>query len=117
MAKEVTPAEVQRAIQALTVAEKTNLGIEVTLPIAFGDGALVSVVVEREGDAFLIHDSGLSAMRLTSAGVSLSKHVTFRLNEFSRRYRCQFVDGRVSAKADSAESIALVASLVANAAR
>ena len=86
------------------------------MPVAFGDGELVSVVVERAGERFVIHDSGFSAMRLTSAGVSLTKHVTFRLNEFSRRYRCKFVDGRVSATA-SLDDIAQVACLVANAAR
>lgn len=116
MASELTPAEVEKAIRALTVAEKTNLGIEVTLPVAFGDGKLVSVVVERDGDHFLIHDSGFSAMRLTSAGVSLTKHVAFRLNEFSRRYRCKFSDGRVSAPA-KLDEVATVACLVANASR
>lgn len=116
MTREVTPAEVEKAIRALTVAEKTNLGIEVTLPVAFGDGELVSVVIEHTGDTFVIHDAGLSAMRLTSAGVSLTKHVAFRLNEFSRRYRCKFVDGRVTSDA-SIEAIPQVACLVANAAR
>jgi hypothetical protein len=116
MASELTPAEVEKAIQALTVAEKTNLGIEVTLPVAFGDGELVSVVIERLSDGFLIHDAALSAMRLTTAGVSLTKHVAFRLNEFSRRYRCKFVDGRVTTNA-SENDVALAACLVANAAR
>lgn len=117
MTRELTPAEVEKAIRALTVAEKTNLGIEVTLPVVFGDGELVSVIIERAGSGFAIHDAGLSAMRLTSVGVSLSKHVVFRLNEFSKRYRCQFVDGRVSAIAKSVDDVATVACLVANAAR
>ena len=118
MARDLTAAEVEKAIRALTVAEKTNLGIEVTLPVAFGDGQLVSVVVERgsERGKFLIHDFGFSAMRLTGAGVSLTKHVTFRLNEFSRRYKCKFEEGRVSASA-SLDDVAQVACLVANAAR
>jgi hypothetical protein len=116
MAREITPAEVEKAIRSLSVAEKTNLGIEVTLPVAFGDGELVTVVIERTGDEFAIHDSGFSAMRLTSAGVSLSKHVSFRLNEFARRYRCVFVEGRVTASAKF-DDIAAVACLVANAAR
>jgi len=76
----------------------------------------VSVVVEPDDNKFLIHDAGFSAMRLTSAGVSLSKHVVFRLNEFSRRYRCAFVEGRVSARA-ALDEIAQVACLVANASR
>lgn len=117
MASEITAAEVEKAIQALTVAETTNLGVEVTLPVAFGDGDLVGVVIEAGEKGFEIHDSGLSAMRLTSAGVSLTKHVVFRLNEFARRYRCKFADGRVSANAASIDDIAVVACLVANAAR
>lgn len=116
MANDLTPTDVEKAIQALTVAEKTNLGIEVTLPVAFGDGDLVSVVIESTNDGYVIHDAGLSAMRLTSAGVSLTKHVVFRLNEFSRRYKCKFVDGRVSASA-APNDVAFVACLVANAAR
>ena len=36
MTSEIAPADVQKAIQALVVAEKTNIGIEVTLPVAFG---------------------------------------------------------------------------------
>lgn len=116
MARDLTPAEVEKAIQALTVAEKTNLGIEVTLPVAFGDGELVTVVVERVRDSFVVHDAGLSAMRLTGIGVSLTKHVVFRLSEFCRRYRCKFIDGRVTAEA-SLDEVAQVASLVANAAR
>lgn len=117
MASDLKAAEVEKAIRALTSAEKTNIGVEVTLPVAFGDGALVSVAIEEASKGFDIHDAGLSAMRLTSAGVTLSKHVVFRLNEFARRYRCTFINGRVSAHADNMDDIATVASLVANAAR
>jgi hypothetical protein len=116
MTRELLPAEVEKAIRALIVAEKTNLGIEVTLPVAFGDGELVNIVVERAGDTFAIHDAGLSAMRLTSAGVSLTKHVAFRLNEFARRYQCRFADGRVITTA-APDDVPLKACLVANAAR
>lgn len=116
MTRDLTPAEVEKAIRALIAAEKTNLGIEVTLPVAFGDGELVNVVIERADDVFVIHDAGLSAMRLTSAGVSLSKHVAFRLNEFARRYQCRFADGRVTTSS-APDDVAIKACLVANAAR
>ena len=116
MTRQVDAAQIEKAIRALTTAQKTNLGIEVTLPVAFGDGELVYIVVESAGDKFIIHDAGFSAMRLTSAGVSLSKHVVFRLNEFSRRYRCVFTDGRVSANC-GLDEISQVACLVANASR
>ena len=52
---------------------------------------------------------------LTNAGVTLTKHVTFRLNEFSKRYRCRFADGRVSATAGSVDDVVFIACLVANA--
>lgn len=116
MTSELTPAEVEKAIRALTIAEQTNLGIEVTLPVAFGDGELIGVVIEGAAEGYLIHDAGLSSMRLTSAGISLTKHVAFRLNEFSRRYQCKFSEGRVSINA-SPDDVALKACLVANAAR
>ena len=52
---------------------------------------------------------------LTNTGVTLTKHVTFRLNEFSKRYRCRFADGRVSATAGSVDDVVFIACLVANA--
>ena len=56
MATDLAPADIEKVIRALTVAEKTNLGIEVTLPVAFGDGDLVSVVIEQASDGFVVHD-------------------------------------------------------------
>jgi hypothetical protein len=116
MATQLKAADVEKAVRALITAEKTNLGIEVTLPVAYGDGELASVVVEREGDGFVAHDAGFSAMRLSSAGVSLSRHVVHRLNEYAQRYRCVFAEGRVSAQAEM-DDMAQVVCLVANASR
>jgi hypothetical protein len=116
MAREVTPAAIEDAVRALVAAQRTNLGIEVTLPVAFGDGEPVSVVVETGKEAILVHDAGASAMRLTGAGIALSKHVVFRLGEFCHRYRCKFVEGRVLSAARP-DDLALVVCLVANASR
>jgi hypothetical protein len=107
---------VERAIRSLISAQRTNLGVEVTIPVAYGDGELTSVVVEVVGNGYLVHDAGFSAMRLTTAGISLTRNVVDRLNEFCRRYRCAFVDGRVTASSD-VEGVAQVACLVANASR
>jgi hypothetical protein len=94
MATNLEAAEIEKAIRALVTAERTNLGVEVSLPVAYGDGELVTVVIESVGSEFLVHDAGFSAMRLTSSGVSISKNVTHRLNEFCHRYHCTFRAGR-----------------------
>lgn len=114
--KEISAADVEAAIRDLVVAEKTNLGIEVSVPVAYGDGTLVTVVVEQADSEFSVHDAGFSAMRLSGAGVSLSTNVTRRLAEFAARYRCSFKNGRVTAEARF-DDLAQVVSLVANAAR
>jgi hypothetical protein len=114
--KEISAADIENAIRDLTVAEKTNLGIEVTVPVAYGDGTLVTVVIEPAPSALAVHDAGFSAMRLSGAGVSLTPNVNRRLEEFTQRYRCEFKGGRVSAFANM-DDIAQVVCLVANAAR
>jgi hypothetical protein len=116
MAKTLTAADVEGAVRALISAENTNLGIEVTVPVAYGDGELVSVVVEQNNAGLTVHDAGFSGMRLSGAGISLSRNVVHRLSEFAQRYRCQFVEGRVSSSA-TPDDVALVVSLVANASR
>lgn len=109
-------SDVEKAIRSLITAERTNLGIEVTVPVAYGDGELTSVVVETAQDGLLVHDAGFAAMRLTGAGVALSRHVNLRLNEFCKRYHCSFSEGRVFASATQ-DSIAQIVCLVANASR
>ena len=114
--KALTPAEIEAAVRDLIVAERMNLGIEVTVPVAYGDGELVSVVVEYSDGEYMVHDSAFSAMRLSGAGVNFTPNVIRRMSEFVQRYRCQFAEGRVFAKAE-ADDIARVVCLVANAAR
>lgn len=116
MAKILSPADIENAIRALVSAEKSNLGIEVTVPVAYGDGELVSVVVEQDDSGFVVHDAGFSAMRLSSAGIPLSRGIVHRMTELASRYRATFADGRVTANA-SADDLAQVVALVANAAR
>jgi hypothetical protein len=114
--KEISAAEIERAIRDLSVAEKTNLGIEVTVPVAYGDGTLVTVIVEPSKSALAVHDAGFSAMRLSGAGVSLTTNVNRRLAEFAQRYHCEFKDGRVTADATT-DNVGQVVCLVANGAR
>jgi hypothetical protein len=116
MATTLTAADIENAIRALTSAEQSNLGIEVTVPVAYGDGSLVSVIVEQANAGITVHDAGFSAMRLSGAGVALSRNVVHRLDEFAQRYRCRFMDGRVLSVA-TGDDIAQIVCLVANAAR
>jgi hypothetical protein len=116
MASDLTATALENAIRSLINAEATNLGIEVTLPVVFGDGELVTVVVEPSEGGFLVHDAGFSAMRLSAAGVTLTRGIVHRLSEFARRYRCSMANGRVTATA-TASDVAEVACLVANASR
>jgi hypothetical protein len=113
----LTAAEVERLVRSLTIVEKTNLGIEVTVPVAYGDGALVTVVVEQTRDAIIVHDASFSAMRLSAAGVSLSTHVVRRLSDLAQRYNCKFEQGRVTAMASGVDELTTTIPLVANAAR
>jgi hypothetical protein len=116
MAAPLTAAEIEKAVRALVTAEKTNLGIEVSVPVAYGDGELTTVVVEDREEKYLVHDAGFSAMRLSSAGIPLTRHIVHRLNEYTQRYRCEFRDGRVTSASDF-DSLSQVVCLVANASR
>jgi hypothetical protein len=116
MVKMIEPFEIETAIRALVAAEKTNMGIEVSLPVAYGDGEIVSVIAEPVTGGFNVHDGSAGAIRLSAAGVHLSAAVTRRLREFASRYRCQFAEGRVQLSAD-AESLPRAVCLVANASR
>jgi hypothetical protein len=115
--QKITAAEVERLVRSLTAVEKTNVGIEVTVPVAYGDGELVTVVVEHTKDALVVHDASFSAMRLSNAGVSFTPNVNHRLAELAARYGCKFREGRVGSAAESIEGLPHVVALVANAAR
>src|SRR4051812_1789412 len=115
MERPLKASDVEKAVRSLVTAQRTNLGVEVTVPVAYGDGELTSVVVETTPMGFWVHDAGFSAMRLTSAGVALSRNVSLRLNEYCHRYHCTFSEGRVAAA--PMEDVAQAVSLVANASR
>ena len=70
-----TLRDVEQAVRALTFAEKTSLGIEVTLPIIYPTGENVAVVIERGESESLVHDSGFGSMCLTSEGILLSTQI------------------------------------------
>lgn len=116
MEKPLKASDIEKAVRSLVTAQSTNLGIEVAVPVAYGDGELTSVTVEAAETGFAVHDAGFAAMRLTSAGVAFSRHVNLRLHELCHRYHCSFSSGRVSAPALTDE-LPQVICLVANASR
>jgi hypothetical protein len=116
MAQQIEPAEIERAVRALIAAETTNLGVEITVPVAYGDGELATVIIESAADGYLVHDASSGAMRLSSAGVQLNANLTRRMRESAKRYRCDFEDGRVFARSN-ADLLPQVICLVANASR
>ena len=112
----LSASQIEGAIRDLIVAEASNLGIEVSIPVAYPGGDLVSVVIEQKRDGILVHDAGFAAMRLSQAGIQISKSVNVRLVEYAARFNCAYSLGRVSARCD-ASSVGVTAALVANAAR
>lgn len=112
----ISPIELQAATRALINARPTNLGIEVTMPVVYPTGQMVTVVITVAGGDYLVHDAGLGAMCLTSAGARLSAQLERRLAELARQYGCEFVDGRMSRYASESQ-LALAIVMVANASR
>jgi hypothetical protein len=114
--KLLTVDDVERGIRALITAEQTNLGIEVAVPVVYGDGDLVTVFIEQSDSEVLVHDASYAAMRLAKHGVLLTPLVRQRLLEYAQRYRCNFEDGRVFSNA-TMDDVSNIVCLVANAAR
>lgn len=112
----IRPADIEAAVRALVTAQPLSIGIEVTVPVAYGGGDIVSVIVEQEGESFVAHDAGVGAMQLSAAGVTVNRAVAARLAELAARFRCSFEDGRVSARG-AVEDVGVTACLVANASR
>ena len=79
MMRPITQEELESAARALVAARKTNLGVEVTMPVIYPNGQAVTVVVNVDGGDYIVHDAGFGAMYLTSAGIRLSKQLARRL--------------------------------------
>jgi hypothetical protein len=112
----VTPEEIEATARAIVSARTTNLGIEVTTPVVYPNGNLVTVAVTIEGGEYLVHDAGFGAMYLNSAGVRLTRQLTHRFAELAARYGCDFIAGRMIRRC-SPEQVAMAAVMVANASR
>lgn len=111
-----SPQEIEAAVRSLVSAERINLGIEVSTPVAYPGGDLVNVLVEDINGEIVVHDSGLAAMRLAEVGVTINRHTAARLAEYANRFNCEFHGSRVVAKS-GAPSIEYAVAMVANASR
>ena len=112
----VTPEEIEATARAIVSARPTNLGIEVTTPVVYPNGDLVTVAVTIEGGEYVVHDAGFGAMYLNTAGVRLTRQLTRRFGELASRYGCEFIAGRMTRRC-SPEQVAMAAVMVANASR
>ena len=112
----ISPAEIEAASRALITARKTNLGIEVQLPVVYPTGQSVTVVVTVQDGDYVVHDAGFGAMALTSSGVALTRHLHERIQSLAKHYGCDFIEGRMSRRCN-VDQIALAIVLVANASR
>ena len=52
----LTPERIERAVRSLITAERTNVGIEVSTPVAYPGGDLVNVIVEERPEEILVHN-------------------------------------------------------------
>lgn len=114
--RQIAQEEIAAAARALISARKTNLGIEVTMPLIYPSGDSVTVVVTVQGGDYIVHDAGYGAMYLTSAGIRLNQALRTRLAQLAAHYGCDFVEGRMSRRCTS-DQIALAMVMVANASR
>src|SRR3954447_20237310 len=113
---EITPEDIEAAAHAIISAKRTSLGIEVTMPVVYPNGELVTVAVTVESGEYIVHDAGLGTMYLNSMGVRLTRQLTRRFAELASRYGCQFISGRMTRRC-LPEQVAMAAVMVANASR
>jgi hypothetical protein len=112
----LTPEELEAASRALVTARETAMGVEITTPVIYPNGACVTVTVTMEGGEYVVHDAGLGAMYLTAEGIRITRQLSERLAAFAARYECEFIEGRMLRRC-STDDVAIAAMLVANASR
>jgi hypothetical protein len=112
----VTPGEIEATTRAIISARQTSLGVEVTTPVVYPNGELVTVAVTVADGEYMVHDAGFGTMYLNSAGVRLTRQLTQRFSELALRYGCGFIGGRMTRRC-LPEQLAMAVVLVANASR
>src|SRR5260221_13533593 len=109
----VTPEEIETTARAVVSARTTNLGIEVTTPVVYPNGDLVTVAVTIEGGEYVVHDAGFGAMYLNSAGGRLTRQLTHPFAGLGGRYGFEIFDWRVERRCSPWE-VSMGAVMVAN---
>lgn len=114
---ELTAEAIKRALCDLSVVEPASLGFEVTLAQVYGNGDVVTVFVQLQGNGFYIHDGGNAAMILESLGASLSSAQEAHLRKAVGSYDCDFKEYRVFRQCGSVAEVAACAAMVGCASR
>jgi hypothetical protein len=100
----------------LVRVERSNLGLEVQLPVIYPNGDLATVVVTEENGQTIVHDGGFAAMTLATAGIAITRKMHDRIIALSKHYGCEFSNERMI-KTATADQLPLVVAVVANASR
>jgi hypothetical protein len=112
----VTSHEVEAAVRGLCIAQATNLGIDITMPVILPDGDFVTITVTDESDKFLVHDSSSAVMSLAAMGAKTSSDVRKKYIPLVSRFGCEMDGDRIQRRVDK-DHIGMAAVMVANAAR
>lgn len=116
MTDQITIEGLEAACRELVSVRKTNLGLEIQLPVIYPSGDLVTVVVAPFEGGFMVHDGGFAAMLLANHGVNLTSNSRAKIDVLSRHYGCLFLHDRMQ-KSASYDQLPLAVSVVANASR
>jgi len=105
----------EQAVRSLSIAQQTNLGLEISLPVLLPDGDFIGVTVVEDGDGFLVHDSSTAAMYLASSGMKVGDSRK-KFPGLAARFGCEVSGDRVQRHVKS-DKIAAASVMVANASR
>jgi hypothetical protein len=114
--RQIAPEDLEAACRALIAARRTNLGVEVALPVVYPTGQAVRVLVAAEGGAYVVHDASHGAMCLTAAGVRFTRELEARLVRLAEAFGCEYLNGRISTRCRE-DQLAVAVALGANASR
>jgi hypothetical protein len=112
----VTATEVEAAVRGLCIAQMTNIGIDISMPVILPDGDFVNVTVVEDGDAFLVHDGSSAVMSLAAVGAKTGADARKKFLPMITRFGCDMSGDRIQRRV-SREHVGVAAVMVSNAAR
>jgi hypothetical protein len=113
---EISETEVRAGLCALVTVQATNLGVEIALPIVLPNGEATTVVVNPDGDGFLVHDASAAISYLNSEGMKIGTALRGRLTLSASRYGCHLIGNRVGIRGNH-DQLPFLITAVANASR